>query len=110
MNALMRDLASPATQMVSPVVTSAGARAWIIPGTLTGRAVRTLMRQHHLTTTALARRMRLPEKRVRQAREQGVTGWFSCSEWLQAMTGFWFIARPVEVAGAKVTTRRRRAA
>jgi hypothetical protein len=112
----LRQLAAPATQLLSPLVVTADSPAFIIPGTLTGRTLRTLMRQYRITIPALSRKMRLTEQRIRQARHDGITGWFSCSEWLQAITGFWFIARPVAVeanrsatlklANAKPSTRR----
>jgi 1,2-phenylacetyl-CoA epoxidase PaaB subunit len=54
---------------------------------LSGRDLRTLMRQYHVTIRALAQRMAIPMTRVRYRRQQGIAEWHVIRDWMEAMTG-----------------------
>ena len=108
---LLKTLSSEGARMLAPtLVTAADCHAWIIPGTLDGAAIRRLMSAQRLTIRAVARRMRLTEKQVREARVSGVSGWLRCSEWLHAITGLWFVPSPVALRKPQVVKRKRAAA
>lgn len=53
---------------------------------LPGRYIVKLMRKHKVTIKELAQRMNITQKRVRQVREQGVTGNGMCLDWFEAIT------------------------
>src|ERR1039457_2595156 len=48
--------------------------------------IRRLMRVHHMTIRALAARMNITMKRVREVRARGVTGDCMCQDWLEGIT------------------------
>lgn len=56
-----------------------------MPSVLTGREVTALMRRHGVTIAELARRMNLPQARVRYVRKHGVTGKAFCLDWQEAI-------------------------
>ena len=56
--------------------------------TLSGALVRRLMRKHRVTIAALAAKHNLTQKRVREVRAQGVTG-FLALEWSFLISGVW---------------------
>ncbi len=107
---MLIDLKSPAPHMLTPVVLGPNAAGFMIPGRIPPAAVEALMRKNRLTIAQLARKMGATESRVRQARREGISGWFQCSQWLQAITGFWFIPQPVALKAARHNRRRRAAA
>lgn len=55
---------------------------------LSGPMVCTMMRKHKVTIAALAAKFNLTQKRVREVRAQGVTG-FLAKEWTFMITGQW---------------------
>lgn len=59
----------------------------IITTPWSGSAIRRMMRVHHITIRALAKRMNITLKRVREVREIGVTGTCMCLDWTEAISG-----------------------
>lgn len=55
---------------------------------LSGEEVCKLMRKHGLTIKALAQKWDITQKRVREVRQAGVSG-FSADEWHYLITGVW---------------------
>lgn len=56
--------------------------------TLSGAMVCRLMRKHHVTIAGLAAKFKLTQKRVREVRAKGVSG-FLAMEWSYMITGVW---------------------
>ncbi|MGH8567424.1 MAG: hypothetical protein ACREXU_05245 [Gammaproteobacteria bacterium] len=54
---------------------------------LTGAQIARLMRCHHVTIKALARRMNITQKRVRHVRTHGVSGYELVRDWYEGITG-----------------------
>ncbi len=54
---------------------------------LSSKEIKRLMRQHGLTIALLAAKMNLTQKRVRQVRDNGVTGYMAVCDWFEAITG-----------------------
>ena len=59
---------------------------WLKKG-LTGPEVQTLMRRYGRTISGLAARMQITQKRIRQARRDGLQGAELMRDWLQSITG-----------------------
>ena len=57
-------------------------------GILSGAMVRRLMRKHRVTIANLAAKHNITQKRVREVREKGVSG-FLALEWVFLITGAW---------------------
>ena len=57
-------------------------------GILSGAMVRRLMRKHRVTIAGLATKHKITQKRVREVREKGVSG-FLALEWVFLITGAW---------------------
>ena len=55
---------------------------------LPGSMIRRMMRRRRITIKALAERFQITQKRVREVRFMGVTG-FLASEWHYMLTGQW---------------------
>jgi len=55
---------------------------------LSGPMVRSMMRKHKVTIAGLAAKFNLTQKRIREVRTQGVTG-FIAQEWTFMITGQW---------------------
>lgn len=55
---------------------------------LSGPMVRSMMRKHKVTIARLAAKFNLTQKRIREVRTQGVTG-FLAREWTFMITGQW---------------------
>jgi len=55
---------------------------------LSGPMVRSMMRKHKVTIAGLAAKFNLTQKRIREVRTQGVTG-FLAREWTFMITGQW---------------------
>lgn len=55
---------------------------------LSGTAIKRLMRRHRITIRGLAERFNITQKRVRDVRAHGVSG-FLASEWCFMITGQW---------------------
>jgi len=53
---------------------------------LTGPTIVRMMRKHRRTIRGLAASMRITQKRVREARAQGVHEWTGVWDWLEAIT------------------------
>ena len=62
---------------------------------LSGKDLITLMRKHRLTIKALAQKWEITQKRVREVRRDGVTG-FSADEWHYLITGRWITSSPMK--------------
>lgn len=78
---------------------------------LPARYIVRLMRKHRVTIPALARRMNITQKRVREVRTEGVQGRCMCMDWHEAITGSGIFSRkddmtttapPAEAAPMKV--------
>lgn len=54
---------------------------------MTGKQLRSLMRQHKVTIRELAQRTQITMKRIRQARETGLASATGVRDWVQAITG-----------------------
>jgi len=54
---------------------------------LSGQEICWLMRRHKLTIRALAARMNITLKRIRQVRTDGVRGSVFCMDWREGITG-----------------------
>ncbi|XZE20337.1 hypothetical protein SH449x_000205 [Pirellulaceae bacterium SH449] len=55
--------------------------------TLTGKRLVQLMRKHRWTIERLAHRLGTTQKRVRKAREKGLTNQHAIRDWLEVLTG-----------------------
>lgn len=53
---------------------------------ISGSMICRLMRRHQVTIRALAQRMQITMKRVREVREKGVEGHCMCLDWYEAIT------------------------
>lgn len=60
---------------------------------LSGETICKLMRKHGLTIKALAQKWEITQKRVREVRRIGVSG-FSADEWHYLITGAWITQPP----------------
>lgn len=52
-----------------------------------GAEIRALMRKHRWTIQGLAGHMNITQKRVREARKEGVVGTCICRDWMEGITG-----------------------
>ena len=57
-------------------------------GILSGSMVCRLMRKHRVTISDLASKHQITQKRVREVRAKGVSGFLAC-EWVFLITGQW---------------------
>ena len=53
---------------------------------MTGKELATLMRRHNVTIRELARRIQIPQKRVRMRRDIGLDA-ETARDWIQSITG-----------------------
>ena len=58
-----------------------------IKSSLSGPYIRSMMRKHRRTIKALAEQMDISQERVRQVRNNGVSGNAYVTDWLEAITG-----------------------
>ena len=54
---------------------------------MTGKELTSLMRRHKVTIRELARRIQIPQKRIRYRRETGLPDPGLARDWIQAITG-----------------------
>ncbi len=78
--------ALPAQTALTPCEPSQPAWAQADNPRLPGRYIQRLMRQHRITIRALATRMNITMKRVREVRQDGVNGRCMCLDWYEAIT------------------------
>ncbi len=69
-----------------PVAMCGGPTILIEEGNMTGKELITMMRRHKVTIRELARRIQIPQKRVRIRRDIGLDA-ETARDWIQSITG-----------------------